>query len=207
MLLYRIGRAPNPLDFPPHDVIGSNRFDDPARTYRVLYAAEQRRGAFIEVLAPFRPALADLARLQALRGDQAASATAGPRLTADWFQQRRLGLFRLGREQSWLDLRQPETLVYLRGALAGTLVAFGLDDFDMGDALTRHRPLTQALSRWTFTEGLQGVVYKSRFDVISDCWAIFEGVVIEPVDVLPLTPTDPDFQSAAQLLQVSIDHL
>jgi len=36
-------------------VIGQERFDDPLRQYRVLYAAAQRAGCFAETLAAFRP--------------------------------------------------------------------------------------------------------------------------------------------------------
>jgi len=43
-----LGRLPNPLDWPPVDRIGANRFDDPARHFRVLYAARQRTACFAE---------------------------------------------------------------------------------------------------------------------------------------------------------------
>jgi hypothetical protein len=62
--LHRIARLPDPLAWPPWEVVGGGRFDDPRREFRVLYAAAQRRGAFVETLAQFRPALHALARLQ-----------------------------------------------------------------------------------------------------------------------------------------------
>jgi hypothetical protein len=52
---------PNPLDWLPIDRVGANRFDDPARQFRVLYAARQRTACFAETLALFRPSLELLA--------------------------------------------------------------------------------------------------------------------------------------------------
>jgi len=37
--LYRVGRLPDPLSWPPWEYAGSGRFDDPAGEFRVLYAA------------------------------------------------------------------------------------------------------------------------------------------------------------------------
>ncbi len=64
--LYRIGRPPDPLAWPLHSVIGHERFVDPLRQYRVLYAAAQRAGCFAETLAAFRPSLASLAAERAV---------------------------------------------------------------------------------------------------------------------------------------------
>jgi hypothetical protein len=48
--------------------VGSGRFDDPTEEFRVLYAATQRRAAFIETLAPFRLSLEALAVLRGVTG-------------------------------------------------------------------------------------------------------------------------------------------
>jgi hypothetical protein len=51
--------------------VGSgNRYDDPAGEYRVLYAAGQRRGAFLETLARFRIDLQLVAEMDAIDGDE-----------------------------------------------------------------------------------------------------------------------------------------
>src|SRR5207253_2622947 len=60
-VLHRLGRLPKPLDWPPADRTGANRFDDPAHHFRVLYAARQRTACFAETLAAFRPSLELLA--------------------------------------------------------------------------------------------------------------------------------------------------
>ena len=49
--LYRIGWPPDPLAWPDWRFVGHNRFDDPERSYRVLYLAEQRSACFAELLA------------------------------------------------------------------------------------------------------------------------------------------------------------
>ena len=64
--LYRVGRAPDPLAWPPREVAGSGRHGDPEGAFAVLYAAVQRRGAFVETLAMLRPAVADLAAARSL---------------------------------------------------------------------------------------------------------------------------------------------
>ena len=67
--LYRIARLPDPWAWPDWANVGSdgtfgNRWDDPQGLYRVLYASSSRLGAFMEVLARFRP---DPHILEALR--------------------------------------------------------------------------------------------------------------------------------------------
>ena len=47
-LLYRVGRAPDPLAWPPPNLDG--RYNDPHSVFRVLYAASERRAAFLETL-------------------------------------------------------------------------------------------------------------------------------------------------------------
>ena len=67
----RIGRRPNPWAWPPweaqhSDATFGNRWDDPEGIYRVLYAATQLEGAYVEVLSRFRPdpvVVAELAKI------------------------------------------------------------------------------------------------------------------------------------------------
>ena len=68
VILYRIGRSPDPLSAPPPEVPknSGNRFDDPRGEFWVMYAAERRCACFIETLARFRPDLTLLARIQSL---------------------------------------------------------------------------------------------------------------------------------------------
>jgi hypothetical protein len=72
--LYRIGRQPDAWAWPSWSSAGpdgtfGNRFDDPQREYRVLYASSQRVGAFLETLAPFRRDVAIEAEYALIEGD------------------------------------------------------------------------------------------------------------------------------------------
>jgi len=65
--------------------VGSGRFDDPHGEFRVLHATVQRRAAFIETLAPFRPSLEVLAALAAMEGmTNAEEPVSRPRIPAEW---------------------------------------------------------------------------------------------------------------------------
>jgi hypothetical protein len=196
--LYRIGRWPDPLAWPPWEVVGGGRFDDPQRRFRVLYAAARRRGAFIEMLAQFRPSLEALARLQRVTG----SAGSLPRATvpAHWLERRAVTRLRLVPGQRWLDLRAAETREALRAELVTTLLRLGLSDLDLSRVLGPGRTLTQAIARWAYERGYAGLAYHSRLDQKLTLWAIFEGSAFEPVGLPePITPDDPDLGATARL--------
>jgi hypothetical protein len=91
-----LGHLPNPLDWPPADRIGANRFDDPARHFRVLYAARQWTACFAETLAAFRPSL----ELLAETGDPA-DITGD--VSAGFLRARGTAAFHLRRGR-WLDV-------------------------------------------------------------------------------------------------------
>lgn len=201
--LYRIGRLPDPLAWPPWEYVGSGRFDDPARDFRVLYAAAQRRAAFIETLATFRPSLEALAALQEVTGTEEPLPV--PLVPPDWYRGRAVGRFRLAPRQRWLDLRSLETCEVLRRALAQTLLDLGLDDLDLSGIVGQRRQLTQAITRWAYEHGYSGLAYSSRFDVAFTCWAIFEGAVFDVTESPePILPGDADLLATAQLFGLGI---
>ena len=150
----------------------------------MLYAAGQRRACFVETLAPFRPSLEVLAKLQALPdGDVDDNAPDEfRRMPDDWHLKRMLGSFRVVPNQRWLDIRSLDDREHLQRELARSLVELGRDDFDMSDALGRNRDLTRAISRWAFEQGYQGIVYSRRLEAAFDCWALFEGGEFEILD-------------------------
>lgn len=196
-LLYRVGRRPDPLVLPPWDVSGAERFDDPRRQFRVLYAAERRLACFIETLAHFRPHVAVLAQLHAAGGTLPPEAG---RVPPDWNQRRLVGRFRLAERQRWLDLRSPRTCELLRVELAEVLIHLGLDDLDVSGVRGPSRALTQAIARWAFERGFRGIAYRSRFDDALTCWAVFENaawVAAGPPELI--SRRDPDLRAAARL--------
>lgn len=196
-VLYRVGRLPDPLGWPPHELIGGGRFDDPQGEFRVLYAG-QRRACFLETLASFRPSVEALAALQQVTGSQEPL----PRsvVPADWYQKRAVARLRLRPRQLWLDLRVTETREALRNELAATLLDLGLTDLDLSGVLGPQRRLTQAIARWAYEHGYAGIVYPSRFDDALSLWAVFEGAAFDPVGVpKPIVPDDSDLVATARL--------
>lgn len=196
-VLHRIGRLPDPLAWPPHELVGGGRFDDPQGEFRVLYAG-QRRACFLETLAAFRPSVEALAALEQVTGSQELM----PRgvVPADWYQKRAVARLRLGPGQRWLDLRAAETREELRSELAATLLDLGLPDLDLSGVLGPRRRLTRAIARWAYEHDYRGIVYPSRFDDALSLWAIFEGAAFEPEGVPePIVPDDPDLVATAHL--------
>lgn len=192
--LYRIGRAPDPLAWPPWEFVGAERFDDPARRYRVLYTGE-RAACFLETLANFRPSLTGVVERN---------------LTSDWLVRRRVARFSLadpsGRHR-WLDLRAPETHQVLRREFARLLMGLNVTDFDISAATSGLRRLTQGIGSWAYDGGYHGIVYCSRFDPHLTCWTVFErvdGPVFHDADVQPIRRSDPDLVHAANLFGLSI---
>lgn len=195
--LWRLGYAPEPLEWPAWRYVGGGRFDDPQGQYRVLYVAERRRTCFAEVLATFRPSPQALAMLAAVEGADEPVPVKGT-IPSDWHLKRRTQRLSLMRDQRWLDLRALSTLQALRTDLAGLLVLHGIPDLDAGVAQGSNRSITQAISRWAYDRGFQGIVYRSRLDNEIRCWAIFEGAAFLPEGrVEIITRTDPDLVDIA----------
>jgi hypothetical protein len=204
--LYRIGRAPDPLAWPPPGLAaGNNRFDDPAGQFAVFYAAEQRLTCFIETLARYRLALEWVAAVGPTAGGLGGHASPGPaRVPADWREKRRLGRFRLAAGQRGLDLRALETRIALRGALAAELTARSLADFDLGDAVSRDRTVTQTVARWAYEAGFNDIAYTSRFGCDYDCWAIFDRAHVLRDETEALATDDLDLIEVARLFDLVI---
>lgn len=174
-LVYRLGRLPDLLEWPPLESAGSGRFDDLARRFRVLYAARQRAACFAETLATFRPSL----ELLAETGDPADIVGA---VSAGFLRSRGIVAFRL-RAGRWLDVRPLETLAALRAVFGSTLHEFGLTDVDLSGVCGPQRAFTQSVAAWAYEHGYHGIVYPSRFGATFECWAIFVNARIEPAGV------------------------
>jgi hypothetical protein len=197
--LFRIGRLPEPLGWVPWSAVGDGRFDDPGTLdshYRVLYAGE-RRACFLESLARFRPSpIGDVPDV----------------LTRDWLGTRAIAQFMIGFPAfrgRWLDLRAPESLQFLRRELAPILTHLRLPDFDVSVATSQHLEVTQAISRWAFDDGCDGIAYMSRFDPSATCWVIFERPDMLPlaeIAVQPLQADDPDLVYALGLFGLPVPH-
>jgi RES domain len=199
--LYRVGRAPDPFNAwtPGEPKNHNNRFDDPRGDFGVWYMAEARRAAFLETLARFRPDLKVLAALADLPDGEFGDDTpqeAGV-IPNDWHLKRRIGVCRVREGQRWADLTDLTIREGVRKALAQTFVEMGLDDFDMSDALSRRRDITQAIARDAYDKGYNGVIYASRLDPQYRCWAIFERGTFDVLEVSTIARDDADLLAVA----------
>ncbi len=128
-----------------------------------------------------------------------------PVVPPDWYQGRAVGLLRITPRQRWLDLRSAETREVLRHELARTLFDFGLADLDLSGVVGPGRQLTQAIARWAYEQGYNGLAYSSRLDAALTCWAIFEGAMFEPAGPPePILSDDPDLLRVARLFGLGV---
>jgi hypothetical protein len=219
--LFRVGRGPDVWTLAswiyagPDGTFG-NRYDDPAGEYRVLYAAGQRRGAFLETLARFRVDLQLVAEMDAIDGDERDDAYPTIRygvVPSEWLARRRIGT---GTAASlwFVDIAHSASLAYLRERLASRLVHYSLDDLDAGDLRRRApRALTQEISRYVFEHGsapsgepVAGIAYRSRLGDELTNWAIFEGHQLDEImeaDAI-IAADDPDLVAALETLGLTL---
>lgn len=208
--VFRLGRWPDPWSWPawayadPDGTFG-NRYDDPKGVYRVLYAASERLGSFVECLAYFRPDVEVVAELDAIAGtegdDEPPPAGVVP---AAWVDGRCVGTGRL--VGGYADVGHHTSLAELRTALAARVVHHRLYDLDAAAIrLTAPRAFTQEVSRYIFeqTEGglrrWDGLTYLSKHGDDLHDWAIFEPATPAVLDVSDVQSDDPDLLAALKL--------
>ena len=181
--LFRIGRRPDPLDWPPVQFVGYGRYDDPEGIVSTLYAAVTRRTVFLETLDKFRVNPLLLALLadefgtdaSAISGDINAVETTLGTIAPDYFNKL-IVRFRIASGRRWLDVRAPETQEHLRRILAREIAVLGFGKrFVLGDLLAHEHAVTQLIARWAIDNAFDGIAYSSCHDPSLTCWAIFEG--------------------------------
>lgn len=199
--LYRIGRAPNPLSWPP--ISREGRYNDPQGRLSVLYAAQERRAAFMETLDYLRPSVETLVDGAGLPGSDPIP-QAG--IVPPRFFARLIVRFAVTPGQRWLDLRAPESHAHLRRALAAEFVEAGYRGrLVLGDLLTHRHDATRIIAKWAIDQGFHGIVYGSCHDPSLTCWAIFDHAVIVPVEApQAITANDPDLIAVARLWNLRI---
>lgn len=209
--VYRVGRSPDPWAWPDwrfsldDDTFG-NRYDDPQGRYRVLYACSQRLGAFVEVLARFRPDPTVVAELAVIDGDDD-TVPAGT-VHRSWLRRRRLGAAHV--RGTFADVGHSRSIAALHQALAPVLADYGLDELDAAAIrLAAPRAFTQRVSRYlydlTTDDGrrrFDGIRYQSRLGDDFTNWAIYEPADLDPLTTLDngtIPSTDPDLTQALHL--------
>ncbi len=217
--LYRIGRTPNPWAWPDWlraaaDRTFGNRWDDPSGAYRVLYAGSTLRGAFVEVLARFRPDPHVAAELAQIKGPHRGALPPG-HLDRSWLEARRIGEATVrGR---FAEIGHSRSLAELRRKLAGRLAHYGLPDLDAAAIRVRApRRLTQEISRYVYEltapngrRAFDGIAYLSRLGDDFRNWALFEPVererptpLVADVRVSAIDPDHPELRRALDLLGI-----
>jgi len=191
-ILYRIGRYPDALKFPPWEYVGGERFDDPERRFRVLYTAEQRIACFVEALAPLRSPSYELAEIldSMPAGEYGDDLPQTGIVPADWHLKRLIGQLRLGPEQQCLDLRSHETLAALHVLMASDLRRLEIAELDMAAVQSHDYRVTQAVAQRAYSTGYKAVAYTSRLGADLVCWAIFEEARFERVGVSQVIKRD-----------------
>ena len=211
--LFRVGRDDDAWAVPDwayakEDGTFGNRFDDPMRVYRVLYASSQRLGCFIETLARFRvdvSFVADLALMENGEDDFTAFGT----VRRAWIKGRCIGTANV--EGEYADIYALGWVSHLRSALAGIAVKLGMEDIDLS-SLERAEPrlLTQQAGRIAFELGYAGVFYHSRYGHSIENWAIFEDWTmperfpIHQPNSRKVAEDDPDLLEALRILGLVI---
>ena len=218
--VFRLGRGPNPWAWPDWsraqlDGTFRNRWDDPAGEYRVLYASTQRRGAFVETLARFRPDLEVVATLAAIAGADSEAPLAAGTVPREWIQRRRLGVAALGGR--YASIGHARSLQFIRTALAAAAVRHHLAEIDAATIrLIAPRAFTQQISRLVYEclgddgEPFAGIRYASRLGDEFENWALFEPTAsgadpLRAPQVERITGDDPDLLRAAALLQLRLE--
>lgn len=182
--VYRVGRAPRPWSFTPwryaEKGVFQGRWDDPEGEYRVLYVAASTFGAFVEVLADFRPDPALIAGLTEIDDESQASTTIPPgQVPISWLQGRVLVEGRLS--GTFADVGHSRSLATLRRELAPLVVKFKIPELD-GSAVRASAPrsFTHRISRYLYLcldsdrPQFAGVFYRSKHGDELKNWGIFE---------------------------------
>jgi len=214
--VYRLGRSPDPWAWPDWSYASTdgtfgNRWDDPAGSYRVLYACSQRAGAFVETLSRFRPDLEVIAALAEIEGEEDGVPQTG--VPRRWLEGRLIGeALARGR---FADVGDAQSLATLRQELASRAIHYGLSDLDAAVIrLSAPRAFTQEASRFVYEwrdEGgaFAGIRYRSRLGDQFVNWAIFEPTSeaesrLDDAAAVAIEPDDPDLAEALRLLGLEL---
>jgi RES domain len=174
--VYRVARAPWAIRAPSQ----LHRFDinDPTSPIYTVYVGESETAAFAEVLAPLRPDLGLVAKLEAMPCDPGSPLPAVGMVSAHWRGNRKIGVADTRAGASAVDLTSAETIAHLRRVpdLAEQVRACGFPDLDESALKAggeRGRDFTQAVAAWVYNQGFSALRYGSRLGAEFHCIAGF----------------------------------
>lgn len=202
-VLYRISRTARllgPSRISPADArlpSAGNRFD--VAGGGVLYFGSTAQGCFAETLARFRPTAA----MRAIVADEDPGFVVCGGVPQDWRTQRQLLIVETVNPLAFVDVEHPDTHEYLTATLAPQLTALEVAQLDVAAVRGPNRLLTRTISNWVYavtnedgTPKYSGIRYKSRLGD-HECWAVFEGTILQVRERRPLQLSDPDLQAVA----------
>ena len=225
-VVFRVARSfdvftPSDWSLAEEDGTFGNRFDDPGAyrgikendRFRAIYCATQRAGAFGETIARYRRSPKLVAALEQIDDeDHLEPELVGGILPEEWRLERYLGTTRLDEYLLFVDFAAPETFQVLTEQLAGLLIQFGLEEFDLSVITSRQRRLTQEAARYVYelsNTGLTfaGIRYLSRLNLNWELWAIFhDRMVNTPEEILEtIRYDDIGLREAASVLDIEIE--
>lgn len=208
--LYRIARRDSVLTHSrispadaglPH---AGNRFD--VAGGGLLYLGSTAEGCFAETLARFRPTAA----MRAIVADEDSGFVVCGGVPQDWRAQRLLAAVEAIDPLPFVDVEDPATHEYLTAVMAPQLETLGVTQLDVASLRGTNRLLTRAISTWAYAatddDGnprYSGLRYKSRLGD-HECWAVFDGTLLEVRAPQTIELANPDLQNVARLFGLRI---
>lgn len=198
--IWHVGRRADPYRFswitPDIDRLddAGNRFD--VLGGGVLYAATERRGAFVEVLQKFRPTTATRA---AAKREQPHFMTAGS-VPAAWRDANVKAQLTLTSPAPFVDIEDPCTWPILEDRLAAELAMWGINNIDVSVVRGPRRLVTRLFATWAYLEAdpatgdprYSGIRYLSKFGD-HECWALFDATAFDATGTEAIA-LDDDFR-------------
>lgn len=208
--VWRVARSPHVLNFAaiaaedaalPH---AGNRFDVPGG--EVLYCATDATGCYTETLARFRPTPA----MHALLAQEDPNFMAVGGVPADWRHRRLKVKVTTINALSSLDVEASESREHLQRELADDLASYDVHDLDVSVVRGANRLITRLIARWAYDQTdaagaamYSGVRYVSRLGD-HECWAIFDGTIVEEVHRSRIKLSDPALQEVQSSFSLRI---
>ncbi len=204
--VWRLGHVDAPLDYVAREYCSwEHRFDDPRHEYRTLYGAQHKITCLREVLADLRPesrVRVEFAEFQLAQGVAPDELDVpAQEVTHAWRRAHVLAPARVERTGPIVDLDQPALLEQLAMKHAVLLAEHGMAYLNISQIRSKTRPVTQAISRDLYEQGVACIQFRSNQDD-ARCLVLLEGRARLRPDghAIPLTEDLPE------LLQVCSEY-
>lgn len=192
--------------------------------YRVIYTADTRTAAYVEVLQDFRKPISTLSRAvleqiqNVVQDDRDIPIVGGPStgiVPADHIAKLYVGEVDVD-ARSFVDVENIETVQWIRDRLIYAAAQLGIDDISRGEILGGRREFTQLVSKEIYDdpERLAGIYHNSAIGTPHANYAFFEtpdaaSAVLRSQlrtrDSKKVEIDDPDLVTALQHLRIEVE--